>query len=146
MHPKREQKLCNVPFYTSYHSEIWYRIHTTSGVNWRLEVLGKRPCVLHVLPEVCTRSRDTVPKHPCTSTCLMLPYYTKRQPSHKTLRTSWRTPSVAAARNSSVRVRTHLRMPTVPNSGAKILNILKTSIGHSKVMDSSPLTYKDVRW
>ena len=42
-----------------------------------------------------------------------------------TLYTPWTTPSVTMARNSYAHAWNHLRMLTVPNSEAEILNILK---------------------
>ena len=42
-----------------------------------------------------------------------------------TLCTPWITPSVTIARNSSVHARIRLHIPTVSNTEAEILNILK---------------------
>ena len=56
-------------------------VHATGGVIHGYKHLVKRPCPLPF--ENC----DTVAKRPFTSTHLMLPYYTERQPSHKLMYT-----------------------------------------------------------
>ena len=69
------------------------------------------------------RPCETVAKYPFTSTLLMLFYYNERQFSHNTQPLT--TPSVTIAKHSSAHAPIRPHMPTVPNSEAEILCILK---------------------
>ena len=97
-----------------------YPSHTAGGIT-----LAYRQCVnspvLQLPSEVCRRSCNTLAKRPFTSTHLMSPYYTERQPSHNLIYTVDHTPLVTIARNSRI----HLPRLTVPNSEAEIINMLK---------------------
>ena len=70
---------------------------------------------------------DTVAKRPFTSTSLMLPCYTKRQPSHNLVYTVDDT-FVTVARNSYEHSHIHLRMLTVLIQSGNFKHF-KTSVG-----------------
>ena len=78
--------------------------------------IGQNALVLQILYEVCMRSCDTIP--PLT----LCHCITTKDDPVTTLYTPWATPSVTIARNSYVHARNHLRMLTLPNLEAEILN------------------------